>query len=236
MTVCVNRLEANGRTWREPEDRRRPALGRDHGDGEDRAGGGGRQQPPDADRRRRRGAGAVPALVRRGGADARASTRWGRCSRRGRARTRRRCRSMSGAISTPSRPGASTTACWACSAALEVVRSMNDLGIRTRHPIVVTNWTNEEGARFAPAMLAIGRVRRGASTSTTPMRGPISTARRFGDELERIGWKGDEPVGRAEDARLFRAATSSRGRSSRPRARRSASSPTARGSGGSSSR
>ena len=40
--------------------------------------------------------------------------------------------------------------------ALEVVRSMNDLGIRTRQPIVVTNWTNEEGARFAPAMLASG--------------------------------------------------------------------------------
>ena len=40
--------------------------------------------------------------------------------------------------------------------ALEAVRSMNDLGIRTKHPIVVTNWTNEEGARFAPAMLASG--------------------------------------------------------------------------------
>ena len=40
--------------------------------------------------------------------------------------------------------------------ALEVVRTMNDLGIRTKHPIVVTNWTNEEGARFAPAMLASG--------------------------------------------------------------------------------
>src|SRR4029079_11496908 len=40
--------------------------------------------------------------------------------------------------------------------ALEVVRSMNDLGIRTRRPVVVTNWTNEEGARFAPAMLASG--------------------------------------------------------------------------------
>ena len=40
--------------------------------------------------------------------------------------------------------------------ALEVVRTMNDLGLRTRHPIVVTNWTNEEGARFAPAMLASG--------------------------------------------------------------------------------
>ncbi|NBO20975.1 MAG: Zn-dependent hydrolase [Rhodobacteraceae bacterium] len=40
--------------------------------------------------------------------------------------------------------------------ALEVVRSMNDMGVQTRHPIVVTNWTNEEGARFAPAMLASG--------------------------------------------------------------------------------
>ena len=39
---------------------------------------------------------------------------------------------------------------------LEVVRTRNDLGIRTKHPIVVTNWTNEEGARFAPAMLASG--------------------------------------------------------------------------------
>ena len=35
--------------------------------------------------------------------------------------------------------------------ALEVVRTLNDLGIRTRHPIEVVNWTNEEGTRFAPA-------------------------------------------------------------------------------------
>lgn len=40
--------------------------------------------------------------------------------------------------------------------ALEVVRSLNDAGIKTKHPIVVTNWANEEGARFAPAMLASG--------------------------------------------------------------------------------
>ena len=40
--------------------------------------------------------------------------------------------------------------------ALEVVRTLNDMGVKTRHPIVVTNWTNEEGARFAPAMLASG--------------------------------------------------------------------------------
>jgi N-carbamoyl-L-amino-acid hydrolase len=41
-------------------------------------------------------------------------------------------------------------------AGLEIVRTLNDLDIKTKHPIVVTNWTNEEGTRFAPAMLASG--------------------------------------------------------------------------------
>lgn len=39
-------------------------------------------------------------------------------------------------------------------AALECVRSLNDLGVRTRRPIEIVNWTNEEGSRFAPAMIA----------------------------------------------------------------------------------
>src|SRR3546814_20379291 len=39
---------------------------------------------------------------------------------------------------------------------LEVVRTLNDLGIRTRHPIVVVNWTHVEGTRFAPPMVASG--------------------------------------------------------------------------------
>ena len=40
--------------------------------------------------------------------------------------------------------------------ALEVVRSLNDLNIRTRRPIEVANWTNEEGSRYAPAMISSG--------------------------------------------------------------------------------
>ena len=40
--------------------------------------------------------------------------------------------------------------------ALEVVRSLNDLKIKTRYPIEVANWTNEEGSRFAPAMVSSG--------------------------------------------------------------------------------
>ena len=39
-------------------------------------------------------------------------------------------------------------------AGLEIVRTLNDLNIQTKHPILVVNWTNEEGSRFPPAMMA----------------------------------------------------------------------------------
>jgi N-carbamoyl-L-amino-acid hydrolase len=77
---------------------------------------------------------------------------------------------------------------------LEVVRSLNDLGIKTKHPIVVTNWTNEEGARFAPAMLASG-VFAGVLEQDWAYARTDAKGKRFGDELQRIGWKGEEPVG-----------------------------------------
>ena len=78
--------------------------------------------------------------------------------------------------------------------ALEVVRSLNDLDIRTKHPIVVVNWTNEEGTRFAPAMLASG-VFAGVHTQDWAYARADAEGRTFGDELERIGWKGEEEVG-----------------------------------------
>ena len=79
-------------------------------------------------------------------------------------------------------------------AGLEVVRSLNDLGISTRHPIVVTNWTNEEGARFAPAMLASG-VFAGVHTQDYAYARKDPEGKIFGDELKRIGWIGEEEVG-----------------------------------------
>lgn len=78
--------------------------------------------------------------------------------------------------------------------ALECIRTMNDLGIRTKHPIVVTNWTNEEGARFAPAMLASG-VFAGVHTLDYAYGRTDPEGKTFGAELARIGWVGDEPVG-----------------------------------------
>jgi beta-ureidopropionase / N-carbamoyl-L-amino-acid hydrolase len=77
---------------------------------------------------------------------------------------------------------------------LEVVRSLNDLGIKTKHPIVVTNWTNEEGTRFAPAMLASG-VFAGVHEQDWAYARQDRDGKRFGDELTRIGWKGEEKVG-----------------------------------------
>ncbi len=71
---------------------------------------------------------------------------------------------------------------------------MNDLGIRTRHPIVVTNWTNEEGARFAPAMLASG-VFAGQLTLDYAYGRLDPEGKSFGDELKRVGWVGEEEVG-----------------------------------------
>jgi len=77
---------------------------------------------------------------------------------------------------------------------LEVIRTLNDLGIRTRRPIVVVNWTNEEGARFAPAMLASG-VFAGVHTLDYAYGRKDPEGKSFGDELKRIGWVGDEKVG-----------------------------------------
>ncbi len=79
-------------------------------------------------------------------------------------------------------------------AALEVVRSLNDMGIKTRHPIVVTNWANEEGARFAPAMLASG-VFAGVHTQDYAYTRKDQAGLSYGDELARIGWRGEEVVG-----------------------------------------
>ncbi|MGC9446845.1 Zn-dependent hydrolase [Cereibacter johrii] len=78
--------------------------------------------------------------------------------------------------------------------ALEVVRSLNDLGIRTKHPIVVTNWANEEGARFAPAMLASGVFAGVHSLDYAYGRRDLE-GKSYGEELTRIGWKGEEEVG-----------------------------------------
>jgi len=77
---------------------------------------------------------------------------------------------------------------------LEIARTLNEMNIRTRRPIVVVNWTNEEGTRFAPAMVASG-VFAGVYTQDFAYSRTDAEGKTQGDELKRIGFVGDEPVG-----------------------------------------
>ncbi len=77
---------------------------------------------------------------------------------------------------------------------LELIRTLNDLSVKTKHPIVVTNWTNEEGTRYAPAMLSSG-VFAGIHDEQWAYDREDADGKKFGDELQRIGWRGDEIVG-----------------------------------------
>ena len=77
---------------------------------------------------------------------------------------------------------------------LEVLRSMNDLGIETERPFEVVVWTNEEGSRFAPAMVASG-VFAGIFDLDYGLSRADSDGKTMGEELARIGYDGPEEVG-----------------------------------------
>lgn len=86
-------------------------------------------------------------------------------------------------------------------AGLEVVRCLNDAGHITRRPIVLVNWTNEEGARFSPPMVAsgafVGKYAVDWVHDLIADDGP-----RFGDELARIGYNGSRPC-KADDVDAY---------------------------------
>ena len=79
-------------------------------------------------------------------------------------------------------------------AGLEVVRTLNEHGIRTAAPLEVAWWTNEEGSRFVPVMMGSGVFAKAFSLqqayAATDLQG-----RSVGDELRRIGYVGDEEPG-----------------------------------------
>jgi N-carbamoyl-L-amino-acid hydrolase len=79
-------------------------------------------------------------------------------------------------------------------AALEVVRTLNDAEIETEMPICVINWTNEEGSRFAPAMMASATYAGDYTTEDIWSRKDASGVT-VGEALDEIGYRGSEPVG-----------------------------------------
>ncbi|MCK4868065.1 MAG: Zn-dependent hydrolase, partial [Alphaproteobacteria bacterium] len=85
---------------------------------------------------------------------------------------------------------------------LEVVRSLNDLGVETERPVEVAVWTNEEGSRFAPAMVASG-VFAGVYDLEYGLTRADSDGKTMGEELQRIGYAGAEEVGGREIHAFF---------------------------------
>lgn len=91
-------------------------------------------------------------------------------------------------------------------AGLEVVRTLNDLGIVTEAPIEIVAWTNEEGSRFSPAMVGSG-VYAGVFALDEALAKKDIEGKSMGDELRRIGYAGkdrtsDRPVGAYFEAHI----------------------------------
>ena len=79
-------------------------------------------------------------------------------------------------------------------AGIEVVRTLNDLGIETEAPIEVAFWTNEEGSRFVPVMMGSGVFAK-AFTLEHAYAARDTEGKSVGEELARIGYIGSEEPG-----------------------------------------
>jgi N-carbamoyl-L-amino-acid hydrolase len=90
-------------------------------------------------------------------------------------------------------------------AGLEIVRTLNDLGIETEAPVEIAAWTNEEGSRFSPAMVGSGAFAGVFDPAEGLARPDNLTGVTLGAELERIGFAGPEPVGGRPVAAYFEA-------------------------------
>lgn len=78
-------------------------------------------------------------------------------------------------------------------AGLEIIRSLNNAAAVTQAPIEVAVWTNEEGARFSPAMIGSG-VWCGEFDLDYAYQREDKDGLLFQDELARIGYLGDSPA------------------------------------------
>ena len=87
-------------------------------------------------------------------------------------------------------------------AGIEILQALADAGRVTEAPLAIVNWTNEEGARFAPAMLASG-VYAGVYTADYARGRRDARGVTFSEALDAIGYRGPEPVGARKLGALF---------------------------------
>ncbi|OZI74355.1 Zn-dependent hydrolase [Bordetella genomosp. 12] len=94
--------------------------------------------------------------------------------------------------------------CFGVMAGLEVMRTLQERGIETEAPLELIIWTNEEGTRFVPVMMGSG-----VFCNIFPLETALSARDLDGksvrDELARIGYAGDQPVGQRQLGKYFEA-------------------------------
>ncbi|MDR2307918.1 MAG: Zn-dependent hydrolase [Paucimonas sp.] len=83
--------------------------------------------------------------------------------------------------------------CFGVMAGLEVIRTLNDLGVETEAPLEVVVWTNEEGSRFAPCMMGSG-VFAGKFTLEQTLAKRDADGISVGEALDAIGYAGPRAV------------------------------------------
>lgn len=88
-------------------------------------------------------------------------------------------------------------------AGLEVIRTLNDHDITTIAPLEVVNWTNEEGARFAPAMLASGVYGGVFDLDWAQSRVAVDSGATVLEDLKRIGYFGEQRISEHEFSAFF---------------------------------
>ncbi len=87
-------------------------------------------------------------------------------------------------------------------AGLELMRALHEAGAETEAPLLLINWTNEEGARFAPPMMGSG-VAMGLFTEEEVLAKQDPDGKVFGDELRRIGWQGTADPAALQDVGAY---------------------------------
>ncbi|HEY0296315.1 MAG TPA: Zn-dependent hydrolase [Bordetella sp.] len=94
--------------------------------------------------------------------------------------------------------------CFGVLAGLEVMRTLQEQGIATEAPLELAIWTNEEGSRFVPVMMGSGVFCHIFSLETALSATDID-GKSVRDELEKIGYAGDAPVGARQFGKYFEA-------------------------------
>jgi N-carbamoyl-L-amino-acid hydrolase len=85
---------------------------------------------------------------------------------------------------------------------LEVLKTLHDLSYETNAPLLLVNWTNEEGSRFAPAMLGSGVFAKVFDRAYADSR-EDREGKRFGDALDAIGYRGSVKAGDVAIGAMF---------------------------------